>query len=315
VRFLASAAVLSVLLLVPGVLAADSREALRKAVLLVQQGRLDEAEAQVRPALDDPDTRAAAHSVLGSIRLQQQRFTESADLLERAIALNPRLLGAHLTLGLVYRLQGKTDAALKAFRRALELDPNNAIARLALAQSEVERANYEAALDLAHPVVDAFQLSPEGVFVLAVSALGTGDRAAAAKLIPVWLRLTDVPTALTLRFGVTLAKLGAAREAIDILEHARKAGGTSYELAFNLGDAYVMAGDARRALDAYDEALKLQPESLIALRQAAGIAERQGELERSLSYWIKARKLAPDDPAVLLGFERVCLKMKCSERS
>jgi tetratricopeptide (TPR) repeat protein len=291
----------------------DGREALRRAALLVQQGQFDEADKAASQALSDPDTRAVAHSVLGTIRLQQQRFDESADLLQRAIKLEPRLLGAHLTLGHVYLLQAKPDAALKSFRRALELDPNNAIARLAIAQSEVERANYKAALDLARPVVDAFKSTPEGIFVLAVSALGTGDQAAATALIPVWIRLPDVPPPLTLRFGVTLARLGAAREAIDILEHARKTGGSSHELAFNLGGAYVLAGDDARALEAYDEALRVQPESLVALRQAAGIAERQGELERSLSYWIRAKKIEPANPEILLGFGRVCLKMDLLE--
>src|SRR5262249_18891613 len=62
-------------------------------------------------------------------------------------------------------------------------------------------------------------------------------------------------------------------------------------------------------LEAYDAALALQPASLTALRQAAAVAERQGELERSLSYWMRARKLAPDDPQILLGFGRVCLRM------
>ena len=52
---------------------------------------------------------------------------------------------------------------------------------------------------------------------------------------------------------------------------------------------------------------------MAALRQAAGIAEQQGELERSLSYWIRAQKLAADDPEVLLGFGRVCLKMDLLE--
>ena len=49
--------------------------------------------------------------------------------------------------------------------------------------------------------------------------------------------------------------------------------------------------------------------SVPALVQAAGIAEQQGELERSLSYWIRAKKIEPDNPEVLFGFGRVCLKM------
>ena len=43
------------------------------------------------------------------------------------------------------------------------------------------------------------------------------------------------------------------------------------------------------------------------------VAERQGELERSLSYWVRAKKLAADDPEILLGFGRVCLKMDLLE--
>ena len=64
-----------------------------------------------------------------------------------------------------------------------------------------------------------------------------------------------------------------------------------------------------RALDAYDAALAVAPEALPALRQAATIAEQQGQLERALSYWIRAKRLASDDPDVLLGFGRVCWMM------
>src|SRR4029077_3555442 len=76
-----------------GELRADSREALQKAVALVQQGRLEEADREARLAISDPATRAVACSVLGAIRLQQQRLPESVSLLQEAIRLEPRLLG------------------------------------------------------------------------------------------------------------------------------------------------------------------------------------------------------------------------------
>ena len=74
-----------------------------------------------------------------------------------------------------------------------------------------------------------------------------------------------------------------------------------------------MNGEPARALDSYDEALRLKPESLAALSQAAAVAESERALERSLSYWMRARKLSPDDPEILLGFGRVCLKMNLLE--
>jgi len=114
-------------------------------------------------------------------------------------------------------------------------------------------------------------------------------------------------------FAEVLVKGGLVAEGIDLLEQARRADPSSYDLAFALGGAYVVKGDPARALDAYDAALAVKPASLAALRQAATVAERHGELERSLSYWMRAKKLAAEDPQILLGFGRVCLKMDLLE--
>ena len=268
--------------------AVDGRQALQHAAALVQQGRLDEAATHAERALSDPAARPVAYSVLGAIRLQQQRLTESAGFLEKAIALMPRLPGAQLNLAQVYQLQGKHDAALATVRRVLKQDPSNAAATSAL---------------------DAFRQSAGGLIALATESLAVGDRAAATALAHDWMRLEHVPVASSIAFALRLAESGAAAQAIAVLERAKSAGVPSYELAFNLGSAYLLNQDPARALTAYDEALAISPDALPALRQAAVVAERQNELERSLSYWMRARKLAPEDPEILLGFGRVCLRM------
>src|SRR5262249_21947395 len=72
---------------------------------------------------------------------------------------------------------------------------------------------------------------------------------------------------------------------------------------------YLLKNDTAHALENYDLAISRNPVSLTAFRQAANVAEANGELERALSYWMQAKKLEPDNPEVLLGFGRVCLKM------
>jgi tetratricopeptide (TPR) repeat protein len=291
----------------------DGRQALEAAVALVQQGRLAEADRQAQRALVDPETRAVAHSVLGTIRLQQNRLDESVTLLGEAIRLEPRLVGAQLTLAQVYTLQNRPDLALARFRTVLELDPDNPQARLALARSEVEKGGYAQALKLTEPVHDALRRSAEGLYVITAALLKTGKRVEAAQLAADWSRLPDVPQAASIAFGLLLAQGGAIDEGIAVLERARTASPPSYELAFNLAGAYLMKKDAVRALEQYDAALTIRPDALEALRLAAGVAERNGELERSLSYWLRAKKLAPDDPGILLGFGRVCFKMDLLE--
>ena len=271
---------------------AQAHEALQRAAVLAQEGRLEEADRQAQLALSDPETRAAACSVLGTIRLQQNRLGEGAELLQEAIRLEPRLLGAHLNLAQIYTLQGKAELAVPVFRRVLELDPLNAAARMALA---------------------AFKQSPEGLLILATDFLKRGDRSSAAALAEGSRRLLGASPAWFVSFAQVFVKGGLVAEGIDILERARKADPSSYELAFALGGAYLMKDEPVRALEAYDLALGLKPASVTALRQAAAVAERQGELERSLSYWMRAKKLAADDPQILLGFGRVCLKMDLLE--
>jgi tetratricopeptide (TPR) repeat protein len=258
-RFTAAAVACGVLV-TGALLRADGRQALQNAASLVRQGRLDEAAQQAQLALADPEARAAAYSVLGSIRLQQQQLTDSARLFEAALKIEPGLPGAQINLAQVYVLQGKADRALDVLRRALTADPS-----------------------------------------LASAAAST------------WAGIPVVPVAASVKFALLLVDRGAVAEAIGLLERVKATSPPSYEVAFNLGSAYVLGKDPARALEAYDAALAVSPDALAALRQAAGIAEQKGELERSLSYWIRAKRVAPDDPDVLLGFGRVCWMMDLLE--
>lgn len=287
----------------------DGREALKAAVALVQQGRFGEADREARRALADPETRAVAYSILGTIKLQENRLEDSAKLLGEAIRLEPKLVGAQLSLAQVYTLQNKPDLALARFQKVLELDAGNPSARLALARAAVEKGNYAQALTLTEPVRSALRESPEGLYVIAAALLKSGKRDEAGPLAADWNRLPDVPQAASIAFGLLLVQEGAIDGGIAVLERARQAGPPGFELAFNLAGAYLMRKDVARALEHYDAALTFRPDSLDALRLAAGVAERNGELERSLSYWLRAKKLAADDAGILLGFGRVCFKM------
>ena len=295
-------------LLLAGFAGADSRQALQSAADLVQQGRLDEADKQARLALADPQTHAAACSVLGTIRLQQKRVAESVTFFEEAIRLEPRLVGGRLSLAEAYTEQGKPALAVAMYRRVLELDPSNSLARFKLASYEAEKGNYRQSLELAKPILPEMKKSPDGLMLLATDYLKTTNRAAAEDVSKDWIRLPDIPIDWSIKFALLLGNGGLPGEAIDVLENARKASAPTYELSFNLAGLYLLNNNPTLALDQYDAALAVRPDSLPALRQAAMIAEKQDHLERSLSYWMRAKKIEPENPETLLGFGRVCLK-------
>lgn len=291
------------------VLWADSRQALQNAASLVQQGKLEEADKQARLALSDPETRPAAYSVLGMIRFQQKRLSESAGFLEQAIRLEHHLLGAHLTLAEVYTLQGKPDLAFKMFSRVLTLDPSNVTARLALARSEAEQGNYRHSLEFAKPVLPALRQSPDGLLVLGTDYVNLGDHAGATGVANDWIRMENIAPEWSIRFALLLAKGGIVPEAIEVLENAKRTQPVTYDLAFNLAGMYLLKNDIAHALENYDLAITRNPVSVAVFRQAASVAEGHNELERALSYLMQAKKLEPENPEILFDFGRVCLKM------
>jgi tetratricopeptide (TPR) repeat protein len=292
---------------------ADGRQALETAAELVQQGKLEQADQQARLALSDPSTRAIACSVIGTILLQQNRVPEGVHYLREAIRLEPRLVGARLTLAQAYLIDGKPQAAMQVYREVLKLDAGNASARQALAQSEADRGNYQQSLALARPVSAVLEQTPDGLYLLATDYLKTGHADLAASLTNSWLQASGVPEEWSLKFALLLTTAGLNAQAIQILEHIKHDGPVSFQVAFNLAGVYLLSHHPVQALENYDAALKIEPTSIPALKQAAIVAEKQAELERSLSYWMRAKKLQPDDPDILLGFGRVCLEMDLLE--
>jgi tetratricopeptide (TPR) repeat protein len=292
--------------------AVDSRESLQLAVLLVEQGKLVEAEREARRALADPAAVPVAYAVLGGVRLKQEQYAASIAFLEKALRLEPRLLGARLNLAQAFALSGKSAAAAASYRRVLELDANNAPARVALAASEAAQGRYRRSLDFAQPVLDEMKQTPDGLLVLATDLVALGQRERAAELAT-WPGFDTLPIEWPVKFALVLAKGGLAVPAAELLERVKQSRPPAYEIEFNLAGIRLIESDLDRALQSYDEALALRPDSIPALKQAALVAERRGELERSLSYWVRVKKLQPDDPETLYGFGKVCLKMDLLE--
>jgi tetratricopeptide (TPR) repeat protein len=286
----------------------SSRSHLQAALEMMNQGKLEQAEHEARLALDDPASRPVAWATLGTIRLQQNRYDEGAELLRKALSLNPYLIGARISLGGVYALEGKKNQAREAFREALAADPSNLNARLDLAQLEREDGNYETSLQVAKPVVAEFERSPEGLLLLATDYSGLEQRDSLRALLPRWKALLDPPPELTTSFGVLLTHSGLAREGVEVLEKAKGSRAPSFELANALGQGYLAIGDLDRASESYEAALALKRDCVPCMMGVAAASEKQGNTEKALACLIQAKGLEPENPEVLFQFGKVCFK-------
>lgn len=94
---------------------------------------------------DQVDPRSLALLRQGEVLRAQGNFSGAEDLLESALAIDPRNRGAYVALGRVAQGQGLPGKAVRFYRDALALDPNDLTAlegqgEAMVAKGAVERA-------------------------------------------------------------------------------------------------------------------------------------------------------------------------------
>lgn len=123
---------------------AEATEAYRKAIALQPghanaynnlgaalraQGRFEEAEAAYQKAIEANPDFADAHNNMGNLMSCQHRVREAVAYYCKAITLMPRHPESNKMLGIAYYTLGQIDAAAEVFRRWLDQEPDNPVAR------------------------------------------------------------------------------------------------------------------------------------------------------------------------------------------
>jgi Flp pilus assembly protein TadD len=163
--------------------------------------------------------RPEAHLNLGLIEARRRRPAEAEAQYETALRLDPRFVPALVNLADLDRQRGQDQDGAELLRKAVALEPENADARHSLGLALVRQKNYAAALA---ELRKANELAPDNAryaYVYAIALNSTGVRGRAAEL----LEATHLrhPTDR----DVLAALVSFAREAGDFavaLRHARE---------------------------------------------------------------------------------------------
>jgi len=146
------------------------------AVVLLRQGKAQEAIAHFEEALRIKPNYAEAHYNLGVALGQQGKTEEAIAHLEEAVRIKPDYVMAHNNLGFYLARRGKTAEALSHYSEALRIKPDlleahNNMGDVLFAQGKIQEAifHYTQALQI-NPLL------PEAHFSLGLAYLSLGNR-------------------------------------------------------------------------------------------------------------------------------------------
>jgi predicted membrane-bound spermidine synthase/Flp pilus assembly protein TadD len=156
-------------------LATPAEEAQARA-LAEQQGRVIEGSSYLGAIV--PET-ADVHDIIGISRAERGRLDEAVAEFRHALQLDPASASTHWHLGTALAESGAPVEAIEHLRQSVELDPSNAGARTDLARLLIDTRQFAAAADQARAAV---RLAPDsavahGRLGVALAGLGHIDEA------------------------------------------------------------------------------------------------------------------------------------------
>jgi Tfp pilus assembly protein PilF len=116
------------------------------ATVLVEAGRLDDAEQTARKALSRDERFVPAMLALAKSSLKRGRVELADAILDQALAVNANYYETHLLQARRHADEGRTAQALTSYRRAVALRPDHAEARAELGLLYLAAGNYAEAV-------------------------------------------------------------------------------------------------------------------------------------------------------------------------
>ena len=230
-------------------------------IQLDKAGRLEEALAAARIALEKRPDDPKALARLGAALIHTERFVEAEEVLRRALEIDPDHKRSRREMATLLRVQGRREEALDAFRAVLEIDPWYAMAHAYIGDLLVQLQRYEEAVE---PLSKALRLIK-----------------AARAVTP------DLPTehSIHVLLGTALRELGRTRTAEAHFRQALSLNPRNMDALEQVAAAEFRRRRYREALELYRTQLEIDPDKAathVNIGAALFYLDRTEEAIRSL---------------------------------
>ncbi|MBQ4494095.1 MAG: tetratricopeptide repeat protein [Elusimicrobiaceae bacterium] len=198
-------------------------------ISLYWQGRLEEAMAQYRAALDIDPENAQAHQLMGIAYAWKGEVNPALEHFQAAYKKEPNRADVNMNLGSTYGALNDYENSLFHFRRAVELEPRHPLYVYQLGSLYEFLGRDELAKEAFKKSLKIYPYYEEAILALAVLSEKLGESARAKGYYSKALSLKPGDSIARLRLVNLLLKQNKFEEATDIIERAFLIAPTSNE--------------------------------------------------------------------------------------
>jgi tetratricopeptide (TPR) repeat protein len=268
------------------------------------------AEAEIRAGLKLAPQSPEGLTLLGIALVEQEDLAGAEESFQQALKINPQSAEAHNSLGNVYYAQKKLDLAEKEFQASVRYHPRDRDANYNLGLLRLARNDPRNAITYFSRVQPQ---SPEVLLNLTQAYFAAGQKEKGLEIARTLSEQAKDDVRMHFTLGLLLAKQKQYSAACHEFEIANSLQPDTFEILYNLGQAYIRKGDKEKALDVLGRALKLSPNSVATLYLIAQTYSDEGKDLDALELLVKAHKLAPRNTDVIFLMARLSMKQSFFE--
>ncbi len=272
----------------------DDKVALyHKALIWFESEKIAETEEIADRFLKKFPQRPEGYQLKGMTQLKRKEYENAQKNLEKSLSI-ARSTRTSYFLGVAHSQQGSHEIALNQYNEALDLDPNFAAARIALAFTLLKQNRFDEA---AYTARQAIQQAPSSAIahnVLGSALLALGQRDAAAEALSKALQLDPGLSAAHLQKGLLDLSEGKIGEAEGSLVKAVEGSPENPSNRVLLSNYYVGTKRFDKAVEVLSQGLSGGREDAFFLNQIAQIQVKKGDVEEGLNTLEKATASDPE---------------------
>jgi tetratricopeptide (TPR) repeat protein len=283
---------------------------LQQAEELRRQGLFDQARGKVQEELKRNPASVEAYNMLGFIYIDEKDSSNAVEAFQHALKLAPGSAKTRNNLGNVYLSEQKPDLAENEFRTVLRADPGNRDANYNLGLLLMSKGSPGEAIphfERVRPANVATQ------FNLIHAYLASNHTEEGLRLATELSAQNKDDIQLHFSLGIMLASEKEYKPAELELEKADALRPGTFEILYNLGQAYLRAGAYSKAEFVLNRALKLKPDSPDTLHLLAQVYSNESRPLDALDLLVRAHKIAPENTDVIFLMARVSMSQNYFE--
>jgi len=284
-------------------------QALRKRTMLaLDQGDVQTARQGARLLLRAEPKDPGANLVMGVVELQNQRYAEAIEHLNRADAIMEQYPLLAFFLGSAHLAQGNLEQADSYASRFYAIAPGSVRGRKLLASIRLQEENYTAVDDLLRPVIEH---QPEDVGALKLMAnalIHQGQTEEGITLLARVAQLEPDSAEAQISLGAGLLLGGKAGDAELYIETALELQPEYRQADLLLVLSHVQQANYEAALDKAGEFAQRNPNDTTSQNLIAWIHARSGDMEAAEQAYRQALETDPGDPGANHSLAQLALQ-------